>query len=390
MIEASDFLNLLKQRGYNVLTGVPCSYLTELINLALDDPEIEYIAATNEGDAVAIAAGAYLGGGKAAVFMQNSGFGNAINPMTSLLQPFEIPILFLITHRGDPDQSPDQPQHKQMGALTLSLLSQLGIDYAELNKDEPRLSDVVNAGIDCVESTNQSFAFVIKKGCFDNKSKLLNKVCYVPSRPFAMNLKSPVAQMPSMPIYKRGQVLQRVQALFKGSDDIILTTTGYTGRELYSLGDRSNQLYMVGSMGCIASLGLGLALARPDLRVIVIDGDGAALMRMGAMATIGHYKPDNMLHILLDNDAYESTGGQITVSSSVDFPGVALACGYPAVMADAHYETSFAQWREGLRFVYIKTELNLETHDYPRPRVTPAEVADRLRQLVCTYEDMPL
>jgi phosphonopyruvate decarboxylase len=129
---------------------------------------------------------------------------------------------------------------------------------------------------------------------------------------------------------KRRDYLAAVQAV-AGERDILIATTGFTGRELYALDDRSNQIYLVGAMGCASSVGLGLALARPDLRVTVLDGDGAALMRMGALAAIGYQRPSNLLHVMLDNGLHESTGGQATVSPSVDFAAVAAASGYPVV-----------------------------------------------------------
>ncbi len=164
-------------------------------------------------------------------------------------------------------------------------------------------------------------------------------------------------------------------------DDVVIATTGYTGRELYALGDRPCQLYMVGSMGCAMSLGLGLAIARPDRRIVVVDGDGAALMRLGALTTLGTERPPNLLHIVLDNGMHESTGGQATVSANVDFCALALACGYPQALAasDPDELREYVDWRApGLRFVHVPIRPGV-TGALPRPTVTPAEVAARLR-----------
>jgi phosphonopyruvate decarboxylase len=363
MIKAQDFLNLLKGQGYNFFTGVACSYLTELINLICADDDITYIAATNEGDAVGIAAGAYLGGNKPVVFMQNSGLGNAVNPITSLLQPFNIPLLFLITHRGDPNQAADEPQHRLMGSTMLNLLDQMKIQHVDLTPDVADLNKLVADVTSAVEAESQSYAFVIKKGCFDNKGAVDTSDVDTTR-------------------HVRRDVLAFIQQQFSSDDSIVLATTGYTGRELYALDDRANQFYMVGSMGCISSIGLGLALEHPDKKIIVIDGDGAAMMRMGAMATIGHYQPANLLHVLLDNGVYESTGAQATVADSVDFALVARGCGYTETFDVDDYNSAISDWQSGLRFVYIKTQTIKGKVNYPRPTVTPAEVALRVKALL--------
>jgi phosphonopyruvate decarboxylase len=163
--------------------------------------------------------------------------------------------------------------------------------------------------------------------------------------------------------------------------DAVVATTGFTGRSLYALGDRRDQLYMVGSMGCAAPFGLGLAWAQPSRRVIVLDGDGAALMRMGALATLGYERPSNLLHVLIDNEAHDSTGGQSTVSHSIDLAGVAAACGYPKVHR-AHTKEEVADLVRApsneLTFVHVKTRTG-EPSDLPRPKETPVEVVDRMR-----------
>jgi phosphonopyruvate decarboxylase len=165
---------------------------------------------------------------------------------------------------------------------------------------------------------------------------------------------------------------------------VLIATTGFTGRELFALGDRPNQLYMVGSMGCAVSLALGLAIARPDRRVIAIDGDGAALMRLGAMTTVGYEKPPNLLHVVLDNGLHESTGGQATVSSGVDFCAIAAAAGYPSVAATADpgaLGALLAECKAGLAFVHAPILPGVPAK-LPRPTMTPAEVALRLRALL--------
>jgi phosphonopyruvate decarboxylase len=175
-------------------------------------------------------------------------------------------------------------------------------------------------------------------------------------------------------------MLAAVQAA-TGGGDVVIATTGFAGRELAALDDRANQLYMVGSMGCAVSLGLGLAIARPDLRVVVVDGDGAALMRLGALTTVGHERPPNLVHLVLDNGRHESTGGQATVSGCVDFPALAAASGYPEVAATASAEglqSLLADRRPGLRFIHVPTLPGVPA-GLPRPAVRPPAVAARLR-----------
>ena len=162
----------------------------------------------------------------------------------------------------------------------------------------------------------------------------------------------------------------------------MIATTGYTGRALYALDDRPNQLYLVGSMGCASSVGLGLALAQPDRRVFVLDGDGAALMRLGALATIGSRRPPNLVHVLLDNEMHESTGGQGTVAHTVDLAAVALACGYPRVVRATNLDDCTRVLQKAgteLTFAHVKTRPG-ENKDLPRPVVTPCQVAERFRQ----------
>ncbi|HOV37550.1 MAG TPA: thiamine pyrophosphate-dependent enzyme, partial [Spirochaetales bacterium] len=183
----------------------------------------------------------------------------------------------------------------------------------------------------------------------------------------------------AVPAVKRGPMLKAVQHAVR-TEDLVLATTGYTGRELYALDDRPNQFYMVGSMGCASSFGLGIALARPDRRVIVLDGDGAVLMRMGALCTIGTERPRNLIHIVFDNGAYESTGGQKTVSRGVDLCAVARACGYERTMEvldPKELEKALEEHRnDALTFIRVPI-LSGVPENLPRPEIAPPEVARR-------------
>jgi len=182
------------------------------------------------------------------------------------------------------------------------------------------------------------------------------------------------------PCSTRQQILHAVQDML-APDDVLVATTGYTGRELFACGDRPNQFYMVGSMGCAASFGLGLALARPRHRIIVLDGDGAALMRLGAFCTLGHERPENLVHIVLDNGMHESTGGQATVSSTVNFTALAAAAGYPrvcSVTTGAELRSELNQHPPVLSFVHVPIVPGIPD-GLPRPDIAPAAVAQRLR-----------
>lgn len=371
MINANQLGEELKKLGFLFYSGVPCSYLQDLINYALN--ECEYIVATNEGDAVAIAAGASIGGKKSVALMQNSGLTNACSPLASLLYPFRIPVLGFVSLRGEPGKS-DEPQHELMGQITTQILDLMQVKWAYLSRNFEEVKIQLQQANSYIEN-NQSFFFVVKKGSFTKEGLLVQK----PQSAITGTLqpKTMADQTPT-----RFEALQVINSL-KNNQTIQLATTGKTGRELYEIEDASNNLYMVGSMGCVNSLGLGLALVRKEKDIVVIDGDGALLMRMGNLATNGTYSPPNMLHILLDNNTYDSTGGQGTVSQNVHFVNIAASCGY----VDATYvhnlaelKTCIESWKKskGLTFLYLKIAKGSKK-DLGRPKIKPYEVKERLQ-----------
>ena len=377
MISPDVFVREAAQRGFGLHTGVPCSFLKGLINEVIDSPAVRWVPATNEGDAVAIAAGAELGGTRSVVLLQNSGLGNAVNPLVSLTRVFEIPALLVITLRGDPEGAPDEPQHAFMGAITTEMLELLDIAWEWLPPEAGMICRLFDRVVAHFEERRTPFAFVVRKGTFATAAL---KSAPEPRPPAPGGV--PLSPALSDPRPSRREVLQAVQANAR-PEDIIVATTGYTGRELYALEDRPNQLYMVGSMGCASSLGLGLALACPSRRVIVLDGDGALLMRLGALATVAYERPRNLLHIALDNEAHESTGGQSTVSHSVDFRAIAAACGYPSTsvtqdVAEIGRIVATFGSQQGPTFLHAKIARGTPS-DLPRPTITPPEVARRLR-----------
>ncbi|MFO0665297.1 MAG: phosphonopyruvate decarboxylase [Polyangiaceae bacterium] len=376
MISAASFVEAAKARGFSLWTGVPCSYLKPFINYVIDAPDIEYVGATNEGDAVGIASGADLGGRRSVVMFQNSGFGNTVNPLTSLNMIFDIPVLVITTLRGEPGGPSDEPQHKLMGQITTGLFDLMRIPWEYFPTEESEVAGVLDRVIHHMTTKKQPYGLVMKKDSVASqklKSKPVPKEIKAASVPTSFTWP---AERPT-----RTAVLTAVQKSANVDHDLIVATTGYTGRELYALGDFKNQLYMVGSMGCASTFGLGLALAQPNKRVIVLDGDGAMLMRMGALATLGFERPKNLLHILLDNELHESTGGQSTVSHSVDGALAAAACGYPKVLRITTPEELAALVKSEtteLTFAHVKMRPGAP-EDLPRPTITPVQVAERMK-----------
>ncbi len=377
MIEAAEFLRQAAALGYRWYAGVPCSFLAALIDQASADPALAYLTAANEGDAVAAAAGAWLGGRASVALMQNSGLGNAVSPLTSLNHVFRIPVLLLVTLRGEPGIA-DEPQHALMGRITPALLDTLEIPWTRLPDSPEALGSALAKARAIMEETERPYALLVGKDSF-SASTASPGGARPPRRhsgavPRA-RWQGSEARRPS-----RREALERIAALVPENAGVLIATTGHTGRELYALGDRPHQLYLVGSMGCASSLALGLALARPRLRVIVLDGDGAALMRMGNLATIGAYRPPNLVHVLLDNEAHGSTGGQATVSAGISFASVAAACGYPAVWEGDELslldEALGPTQVSGPFFVHLKIAPGAPA-GLPRPSLSPVEARRR-------------
>lgn len=361
MIHTELFGKLLRYLGYTFYSGVPCSFLKDLINVAMND--CHYIAAANEGDAVAICAGAALGGKKTVVLMQNSGLGNAVSPLTSLNYCFKLPTLGFVSLRGEPALK-DEPQHELMGTITETLLETMQIKWDYLAQDFPKATEQVKQADSYMQTTQLPFFFVVRKGTFSKVTlKDTTKIDFeYPTREACLEA-----------------IIQQ-----KTPQTLLLATTGKTGRELFELNDDKQNFYQVGSMGCISSIGLGLAKTKPDFDIILIDGDGAALMRMGNLPTLGHYKPKNILHILLDNGVHDSTGGQKTVSDTLDFPTIAKGSGYEtSINCQSIKELSEAisQWKsnQSLTFVAIKIKPGSK-ESLGRPTQTPEQVKNRLME----------
>lgn len=371
MINTKMFGEELKKMGFRFFSGVPCSFLKNLINYAIND--CDYVAATNEGEAVAIAAGAYLAGEKPVVLMQNSGLTNAVSPLVSLNYPFHIPVLGFVSLRGEPG-IPDEPQHELMGRITTQMLDLMEIKWEYLSTDFEQAKNQLVRAHSYIER-DQTFFFVVKKNTFEKEPLKDQK-----QRSNLNVLKVGKTKDDQLPT--RIEALKLINSL-KDDKTVQLATTGKTGRELYEIEDAPNNLYMVGSMGCVSSLGLGLALAKKDKDIVVIEGDGALLMRMGSLATNGYYAPKNMLHILLDNNTHDSTGGQSTVSHNVNFVDIAAACGYSKsiyVHNLEELESCIKDWKreKSLTFLYMKIAKGSK-EGLGRPKMKPYEVKERLK-----------
>ena len=373
MLEPGVFLEAAAANGVDFFTGVPCSFLTSLINGLVSDPARQYVGAASEGEAVAIAAGAWLAGRGTAVMCQNSGLGNAVNPLTSLNTPFRIPTLLVVTWRGQPGLN-DEPQHTLMGRITQDLIGLMGFEQAQFPADADAVQPALAAAKAAMERTGLPYAMVVPQGTLADAT-LDQPRRTVPPPGTRLDL-SAGGERPA-----RSAVLERVLAAAPDTLPIVVTT-GKAGRELFTLADRPQHLYQVGSMGCASPMGLGIALCT-GRRTLVLDGDGAALMKLGSFATIGAYAPDGLVHVLLDNGVHDSTGGQATVSEGVDFAGVALACGYRAAFVCddvAGFDTAFAQALAATGPVLVHARIRPGSMTkLGRPTVAPHEVAQRFR-----------
>ena len=318
MLDSNELLEFLFEQGIDFFAGVPDSQLKEFCNCLIRTLGVkQHIIAPNEGNAVALAAGYHLATGKIGmVYMQNSGLGNAINPITSLIDPkvYAIPVLFMIGWRGMPGVH-DEPQHVKQGEITLRLLHVLDIDYFLLEK-ETTMDDVraiFRQQFLPALRQGKSTAFVVKKGAFKAEEPYIYENGYKLVRERAIQL-----------------VLNNID-----ESDVVVSTTGKISREVYEQRDINDEghrkdFLTVGSMGHSSMIALQISEQKPERRIWCLDGDGAILMHTGTMALIGSRMPENFIHIILNNCAHESVGGLPTVSSSIDFPAIARACGYLA------------------------------------------------------------
>lgn len=364
MVSVEKIYATFVENGVDFFTGVPDSLLADICAYVTDNsPAHKHIIAANEGAAVGIASGHYMASGRLPlVYMQNSGIGNAVNPLLSLADEkvYSLPLLLMIGWRGEPGTK-DEPQHKKQGEVTIELLEAMGIPHIVLSDDETDALLQIKDIIDATLTKSSPHAIVIRKGTF-GKYKLAGKI-------------------------RNDYSLLREEALkividSLGEQDITVSTTGKLSRELFEYREAKGQgherdFLTVGSMGHSSSIALGIALEKKDRLVCCLDGDGAFIMHMGAISNIGALAPGNFKHIVFNNGAHESVGGQPTLGFNIDMPTVAIGCGYKAVF-EASDEESLHWAMQQLKATKVPALLEIKVKvgsrdDLGRPTTTPIE-----------------
>ncbi len=357
--------NLTRIMGADFFTGVPDSQLRPLCDWLIQtygtDPK-HHIIAANEGNAVALAAGYHLATGRVpVVYMQNSGEGNSINPMASLMNDkvYGIPCVFIVGWRGEPGVH-DEPQHIYQGEVTVKLLEDMDIATFVIGKDTTE-ADIDNqmAAFRPLLARGKQVAFVVRKGALEYSDKVTYK---------------------NENTMRREEIIRHIVAV-SGADPIV-STTGKASRELFEIREANGQSHgydflTVGSMGHASSIALGIALQKPEKKIWIIDGDGAALMHMGAMAVIGANKPENIIHIVINNGAHETVGGMPTVAEQIDFLKIAEGCGYSNAVCVYDFDAldsalKAATSRMELSFIEVKCNIG-SRENLGRPTTTALE-----------------
>jgi len=368
MLSPSFFIEKLKQKGIDCFAGVPDSLLKNICAYITDHCDARHnIITANEGAAVGLAAGHYLATDKpACVYMQNSGEGNIINPIASLTDPevYNIPVLLLIGWRGRPGVH-DEPQHVKQGKITTGLLNTMGINYDVLSKDEEKAAKQIDKAIAALQR-KEVYALVIEKDTFDDY-KLQN------------------IEVNDLTL-TREEAIQTVASSL-APKDVIVSTTGMISRELFEARTAWGQgherdFLTVGSMGHASQIALGIALEKTDRRVWCFDGDGATIMHMGSLAIVASKRPANYIHVVFNNGAHDSVGGQPTVGLKIDLPAVAKAVGYNETwsVADASMlAKALEECRKATGPVLLEVKVKKGNRkDLGRPTTTPIENKEAL------------
>ena len=374
MISPKFFYDTLASYNINFYAGVPDSLLKNLCAYITDHADASHnIIAANEGGAMGLAAGHYLATSQIpVVYMQNSGEGNIINPLASLTDPdvYNIPVLLVIGWRGKPGVH-DEPQHVKQGKVTTGLLNVMGIDYTVLSKEEDKAEAQIKKAVAYMQATKQCYALVIEKDTFDNYQ--LSTV----NSQLELSL-------------SREDAIQTVAAALR-EKDCIVSTTGMISRELFEYRTAKNESHerdflTVGSMGHASQIALGIALEKQDRRVWCFDGDGASIMHMGSMAIVASKAPKNYIHVVFNNGAHDSVGGQPTVGLQIDLPAIAKAVGYKQVFSVDTKEALEQQLStvncqlstsEGPVFLEIRVKKG-NRKDLGRPTTTPIQNKEAL------------
>ena len=376
MVSVEKFYDTLRNCGVKLFTGVPDSLLKNLCAYITDNSDsFHNIIAANEGAAVGIAAGHYMATGEVpVVYMQNSGIGNAVNPLMSLADEkvYSLPILLIIGWRGEPGVH-DEPQHVKQGEVTLPLLDAMEIPYVILSDDDSSALPAVQMIVNDCKKLSRPHAIVIRKNTF-GKYRLKNE---------AAN---------DYPLSREEALTRIVKSL--DNDSVIVSTTGKLSRELFELRessgqDHSHDFLTVGSMGHASSISLGIALEKPERRVYCFDGDGAFIMHMGAITNVGALAPKNYVHVVFNNGAHESVGGQPTLGFGIDMCAIAKACGYKeavTVTTGEEFEelSKTINTIEGPALVELRVRID-SRENLGRPTTTPIENKDAFMKFLSEH-----
>ncbi|MBQ1175420.1 MAG: phosphonopyruvate decarboxylase [Treponema sp.] len=373
MIRPSYFYDLLIKNGTDFFAGVPDSLLKNFCAYVTDNaPSEKHIISANEGSATALACGYHMATGKIPmIYMQNSGEGNMVNPMLSLADRdvYSIPMLIVIGWRGEPGVH-DEPQHVKQGKVTCDLLDAMKIPYEVLSENEAELPGQFEKAYKYIKENNAQYAFVIRKNTFD-EYKLVNNI----------------------PVEGKMSREEAIEKIMLSADDktAFVSTTGMASRELYELRDKHNQAHdrdflTVGGMGHCSQIALAIAMNKADRQVYCIDGDGASIMQMGGMATIGTRNPSNMVHFVMNNGAHDSVGGQPTVGRQIDLCAIAAGCGYENVVKVETPEELDAvlhddETKSKLTFVEVLVTKGARK-DLGRPKSTPVQNKEALMEFL--------
>lgn len=372
MITPQFFIEKLQKEGVEFYAGVPDSLLKNVCAYITDHfDERHNIIAANEGGAVALAAGYHLATGKVGcVYMQNSGEGNAVNPLASLTdrEVYHIPLLLLIGWRGRPGVH-DEPQHVKQGKVTTGLLNVMGINYEVLSKEEDKAAVQIDKAMRSIRETGEAYALVVEKDTFDSYTLQNDKKCeYVMSREEA--IQTVAANIPD--------------------NAVIVSTTGMISRELFEYRTAMNQgherdFLTVGSMGHASQIALGIALQHPERKVYCFDGDGACIMHMGNMAIVGSKHPENYVHVIFNNGAHDSVGGQPTVGHEIDLVEIARAMHYDeavrVVTSEQLKEALGNGLTGGTKLIEVRVKKG-NRKDLGRPTTTPIQNKEALMEFL--------
>jgi phosphonopyruvate decarboxylase len=370
-MSGKDFAELLERQGYDFFAGVPCSLIEGVLSVLETHPRLPYVAAVREDVAIGMAAGAWLAGRQPAILMQNSGLGTSLNALASLALMYKFPSLLLVTWRGY--AGVDAPEHILMGAISPRLLDLLAIAHRELRAES------VEADLHWAtqEATRRSepVALLLPPHVIQHTER----GSHTPEpRPPIPNPRTPNLDL--APTISRAEAIRAAVRCL--SDEPVIHANGYICRESYAVHDRPLNFYMIGSMGLASSIGLGVALGKPDKKVVVFDGDGNLLMSLGMLPMVGGLRPRNFLHVVFDNEVYGSTGNQLSLSREVRLDRLAAAAGYRSVRAVSEPEAIESAVRDGLAqdgpgFILVKVTAAEE--DVPRIPYPPEAIRDRFR-----------